>query len=397
VSDLDRGRRVTPHAVDGGRGGGTPGASGGGKPVASGEGNAPRVIDANSMAASEWDDLAARSPLGDAFQSSAWGELKRSTGWTPLRYVFEADGAPVAVALVLERSAAPVPGLRGLTRVHYAPRGPVLLQATPEAAVAALRGLRAAVRSRRSLILTVDPAWLEGGPLAAALPVAGFTPAPHEVQVSRTAMVVPLMAAEADQNALLDASTRTNIGKARRAGVTTDRADLGASSATAQADLEDFYEMHAATGRREDFLVRDRDYELRMWRDLGRAGLASLWFASLEGRRRSGMLLLHCGRNVVLFAAGSPDDADLRKNRANHLLHWSAMRWAVEAGFSGYDLGGVDTHAFPGLPEDEGHPLWNLYEFKRRLGGVGEVRVRAHEAASNRLTGLAWHIARRVR
>ena len=77
----------------------------------------------------------------------------------------------------------------------------------------------------------------------------------------------------------------------------------------------------------------------------------------------------------MLFAAGSPDDAELRANRANHLLHWSIMRWAAAAGFEGYDLGGVDTHAFPGLPEDSSHPLWNLYEFKRRLGAVGEVRI----------------------
>jgi hypothetical protein len=124
----------------------------------------------------------------------------------------------------------------------------------------------------------------------------------------------------------------------------------------------------------------------------GEAGLASLWFASVEGRRRSGLLLLHCGRYVVLFAAGSPDDADLRKNRANHLLHWSIMRWAVTAGFEGYDLGGVDTHAFPGCPRTASHPLWNLYEFKRRLGAVGEVRVRAHEYAPNPVLGRFWRI-----
>jgi lipid II:glycine glycyltransferase (peptidoglycan interpeptide bridge formation enzyme) len=100
---------------------------------------------------------------------------------------------------------------------------------------------------------------------------------------------------------------------------------------------------------------------------------------------------------VVLFAAGSPDDADLRKTRANHLLHWSILRWAVTAGFEGYDLGGVDTHEFPGLPKDDSHPLWNLYEFKRRLGARGEVRIRAHEYAPNALLGALWRLARRFR
>ena len=359
---------------------------------------APRVIDASGMPAAEWDGLAARSPLGDAFQSHAWGELKRSVGWNPLRYAFEVDGKPVAAALVLERPAARAPVLGGLTRVHYAPRGPILLEQSEAAASAALTGLRAVAKARHSLILTIDPTWLENGPAAALLPGAGFRPAAREVQVSRTAMVIPLHRDEQAQHTLLDASARTNVGKARRAGVSVEKVDLSAVNGPADdANLAEFYEMHAATGRREDFLVRDRDYELRMWRTLGSAGLASLWFASLEGRRRSGLLLLHSGRNVVLFAAGSPDDADLRKNRANHLLHWEIMRWAAGAGFTGYDLGGVDTHAFPGLPADELHPLWNLYEFKRRLGGVGEVRVRAHEYAANGLVGAIWRMARRLR
>jgi peptidoglycan pentaglycine glycine transferase (the first glycine) len=355
-----------------------------------------RVVDAGGMAAPDWDGLAARSPMGDALQSAEWGELKRTLGWTPLRYAVQRDGRTIAVVLIQERRVIPAPGPLGRLRVHYAPRGPILLDATPEAAAAALGALRTIAAARHSVAFTIDPTWREDGDLAAALPGSGFRPAVREVQVSRTAMVIPLRSSEEDQHALLDDSASTNVNKARRAGVTTERVAL-TDPAVREPALAEFFEMHAATGRREDFLVRDREYELDMWRSLGAAGLASLWFASLEGRRRSGLLLLHSGRNVVLFAAGSPDDADLRKNRANHLLHWSILRWAATAGFEGYDLGGVDTHAFPGLPKDERHPLWNLYEFKRRLGAVGEVRVRAHEYAPNRLTGALWRLARRFR
>jgi lipid II:glycine glycyltransferase (peptidoglycan interpeptide bridge formation enzyme) len=354
-----------------------------------------RTVDAGGWTAEEWDALAARSPLGDAFQSYEWGEVKRSLGWTPLRYSVELAGRRVAVVSIQERPLfRRGPGPVGRLGVHYAPRGPILLDDTPEAATAALEALRGIARARNSLALTIDPTWREDGRLAAALPGSGFRPAAREVQVSRTAMVVPLRAEEDEQHALLDDSTATNINKARRAGVATERVDL-TDAAVREPALAEFFEMHAATGRREDFLVRDREYELRQWRSLGEAGLASLWFASVDGRRRSGLLLLHSGRDVVLFAAGSPDDADLRKNRANHLLHWSIMRWAVAAGFEGYDLGGVDTHAFPGLPADSSHPLWNLFEFKRRLGAVGEVRIRAHEYAPSAFLGAFWRLGRR--
>ena len=355
------------------------------------------VVDATEWEAAAWDDLAVRSPAGEAFQSHAWGELKRGLGWNPMRYVVDVEGRHVAAAYVQERPLSrrplgPLPGLR----VLYAPRGPVLLEPTSQAAQAALRGLRLVAEGRRAVALTVDPSWEEGGELAAALPAEGFRPARREIQVSRTAMVIPLLPTDEAQHALLGDSTARNINKARRAGVTSERIDL-TGAAGREAALEEFFDMHAATGRREDFLVRDRAYELEQWRLLGESDVASLWFARAGGRRCNGVLLLRCGRILVSYAAGAPDDADLRKTRANHLLQWDIVRWAAGAGFTGYDLGGVDTQSMKGVPQDESHPLWNLYQFKRGFGATTVMHVRAHDYAPNALLGAAWGLARRFR
>ena len=358
---------------------------------------AVRVVDAGGMTQREWDDLAVRSPNGDALQSHAWGELKRMTGWTPLRYLVEARERPIAVVSIQERPALrrmPGPGHRW--RILYAPRGPVLLgDASGSAAAAALSGLRDLARSTHALSMTIDPAWEEGSAAADALRGSGFGPAAREVQVSRTAMIVPLEASEAAQRQHLGHTTYQDLDRAVQAGVKTERVDL-ADPAAGEDALAEFYEMHAATGRRERFIVRDRDYELRQWRSLGETGVADLWFAGLD-RRDAGALLLHSGRNLVYFAAGSRDDADLRRSRANHLLQWRIIRWAAENGFNGYDMGGVDTQAHPGVPGDPSHPLWNLFLFKRRFGGRPVIRVRAHEYSANPLLGAAWRSARRFR
>jgi lipid II:glycine glycyltransferase (peptidoglycan interpeptide bridge formation enzyme) len=50
-----------------------------------------------------------------------------------------------------------------------------------------------------------------------------------------------------------------------------------------------------------------------------------------------------------------------------------------------------------GVPQDESHPLWNLYQFKRGFGARTVVHVRAHEYAPNRWLGAAWRLARRFR
>jgi peptidoglycan pentaglycine glycine transferase (the first glycine) len=357
-----------------------------------------RVVDASGLTPAEWDDLAVRSPNGDALQSHAWGELKRSTGWIPLRFLIMAGERRVAVVSIQERPLMrrlPLVGRR--YRILYAPRGPILLDPGAPAtdAAPALAGLRLIARERRAVALTVDPAWDESSPAAEALRGSGFRVAAREVQVSRTAMIVPLAASEAVQRQSLGHTTYQDLDKAEAAGVTTERVDMTDAGAR-EAALAEFYDMHAATGVREGFIVRDRDYELRQWRSLGESGVADLWFAG-AGRRDTGALLLHCGRNLVYFAAGSRDDADLRRTRANHLLQWRIIRWAAEHGFAGYDMGGVDTQAHPGIPADQSHPLWNLFLFKRRFGGRPAVRVRAHETAANPLLGAAWRLARRFR
>jgi lipid II:glycine glycyltransferase (peptidoglycan interpeptide bridge formation enzyme) len=333
--------------------------------------------------------MAVRSPLGEAFQSHAWGELKRGLGWTPLRYVVELSGRPVGVVSIQERSFV------ARRRILYAPRGPVLLEADPTAATAALAGLRLIARERRALALTIDPAWEEGSDLAGVLGGSGFRKASREIQVSRTAMVVPLEASDEAQRALLGHTTFADIQRAVGLGVTTERVDL-TNAAVRERALAEFFDMHAVTGKREGFLVRDRDYELRQWRALGESGVASLWFAGL-GRRDTGALLLRSGKLVTYFAAGSRDDADMRRTRANHLLQWRIIRWAAESGFRGYDMGGVDAQTAPGVPQDESHPLWNLYLFKRRFGGRPAVRVHAHEYSPNALLRATWRLGRRFR
>ena len=355
-----------------------------------------RLVDATDWLPPAWDDLAARSTLGDAFQSHAWGELKRGLGWRPLRYVVEAGDTPVAVVSIQERSLL---GRRGgpLGRytIHYAPHGPVLLDTAPEAVSAALEGLRRIAAQRCAVTLTIDPGWEEGSGLHTALSGAGFRVAARDVQVSRTAMIVALQPSEAAQREMLGHTTGYDINRATALGVTTERIDM-ADAAGREAALAEFYDMHSATGKREGFIVRDRDYELEQWRSLGEAGLADLWFAGLGGRD-TGALLLHSGSLLVYFAAGSRDGADLRRTRANHLLQWRIIRWAGETGFAGYDMGGVDTHSAPGVPDDESHPLWNLYLFKRRFGGAPVVRIHAYEFAPNAALGLAWRMARRFR
>jgi lipid II:glycine glycyltransferase (peptidoglycan interpeptide bridge formation enzyme) len=367
-------------------------------------GSKPSIVDATDWPAERWDQLAVSSAAGHAYQSHAWGELKRPLGWTPRRFVVESEGQPIAAVSFQERSLGPrLPGPLGKRTFLYAPRGPVALgerddRALARTAGAALAGVVDVGASLRAALVTLDPAWPVDGPLARTLAGAGFQPAAREIQVSRTAMIVPLFEEDDEQHRLVRKSTANLINRARREGATTERVDLAAGDADAREPaLAEMHELLVATARREGIVLRDRDYQLAQWRALGEAGVASLWFAVVGGRRWAGSVLLRCGRTLMQYQAGSADDADMRRVPANHLLQWEVLRWAAANGFGGYDLGGVDAPGARGLPRDESHPLWNLAVFKRGFGAEGVEYVPAHERASSRLVGTFWRLARRLR
>ncbi|MGB5133382.1 MAG: hypothetical protein WBO00_12230, partial [Steroidobacteraceae bacterium] len=78
--------------------------------------------DANARELDAWDDLTVHVGGGNIFQSRAWAEHRRTTGWRPAFLVGD-DGSAV---LALER---PWPLLRSGS--WYLPRGPIPAGAVP--------------------------------------------------------------------------------------------------------------------------------------------------------------------------------------------------------------------------------------------------------------------------
>ncbi|MBX3029309.1 MAG: GNAT family N-acetyltransferase [Chloroflexi bacterium] len=408
--------------------------------------------------ATTWDALAARSPRGEALQSHAWGELKAAGGWRVIRVRIELDGTPVAVASVQERDLAE-PVLRrlgglgrrvagpvgGLGRFLYAPLGPVLLRDPVRAGggptdagetraggadvvavdgAAALRGLRQLARRRHAALLVVDPVWAVDTDLAATLPASGFTRAERAVQVSTTAMHVPLHDDEGSQWRQLNQNARRNVERCRKAGVDVVRYDAGSDDAALREALAASYRMLAETGRRRGFgdVLRPETYHDQAALALIRSGNASLWIARHEDRDLAYTLVHHSGDRAVLFEAGEADlpaepvpepgpvatagsedaatDAGSEvkatgpRFAANFLLQWTIIRWAAEAGFATYDMSGVDNHQAPGLPRDESHPLWSLFRFKSQWGAQPIQLVGAWEHAPWPVLGRAFRAAR---
>ena len=61
-------------------------------------------------------------PKGHVLQSYEWGEVKRRTGWEPIRLLVMDKDKPIAGISILKRKL-PIPGFNKC--IFYAPRGPV--------------------------------------------------------------------------------------------------------------------------------------------------------------------------------------------------------------------------------------------------------------------------------
>ena len=69
-----------------------------------------------------FNDFMAWGPKGHVLQSYEWGEVKRHTGWEPIRLLVMDEGKPIAGISILKRRL-PIPGFNKC--IFYAPRGPV--------------------------------------------------------------------------------------------------------------------------------------------------------------------------------------------------------------------------------------------------------------------------------
>lgn len=141
---------------------------------------------------------------------------------------------------------------------------------------------------------------------------------------------------------------RRNIRRAQRAGVVVRSAD-------AEADLTRvFYRLHTRTRHRLGVPVQPLRYFRLLWRRVIEPGLGTVLIAESGGVPVAAGVFL-ASPHVCVYKYGASDERYWNV-RPNHLLFWTAIRWAMARGCRTFDFGRTDLG-------DEG-----LREFKSRWG-----------------------------
>ncbi len=290
-----------------------------------------------------YDAFVSQHALNDFCQAWAWGDVKGSGEWQPVRVGVEQDGRLVAAAQVLFRPLA-----LGRT-LAYASRGPIVDLVSPDARPirdALVGGLAQLCGSRGAIALKLDPCLPVGDTAWAAEWQA--RPAPEEPghfggTQPKWVMRLDLTPGLERVFAEFKPDYRNRIRKSEKRGVTVR---LGETP----ADWAEFYGLLTETAARQEFGIRSQSYFDQIAATLTGDCQAALFCAEREGRMVGGILCVGYGTTGWYLYGGMNEEG--REHYSGYLLQWRAMEWSVARGCRVYDFRGVappwaeDTHLF---------------------------------------------------
>lgn len=316
-----------------------------------------------------WNAYVASDPAGDVLQTTAWGDLKAASGWSPT-VLASLDGKTIRGGMMLLRRALPLG-----RSILYAPRGPVLDWSDTETLTDLVSGVRVHGKRTGAILVKIDPP-TEDPQAATALQSLGFQQVGGEGGFGGTQprCVMQLDLAGRTQDELLASfhqKWRYNIRLAGKKGVTIRCSDN-------IQDLRDFYNLLLLTAKRDGFRVRDYAYFERMWNVLADRGWMRLFLGEVEGEPVCGALSYLFG-DRCWYTYGASANVH-REKMPNYLMQWDMIRWAHDNGCRWYDFRGVSC-----TPDDPNDKTAGLNRFKsgfqpRFVRYIGEFDLPLHRS-----------------
>ena len=272
----------------------------------------------------QWESLFAQVSLPHFPQSWAYGEGKRSQGWSVERLQFDSAEGPVALCQVLVKR---VLGLPIAARIN---RGPLFLRNPAEdLRFAVLHALRKRWRFGRRGLLLMAPALLFDAGSSTLLRAAGFTPRKDGGWGSA---LIDLQASLEAIRAGLSSKWRNHLNASLKAGI----------SVRVSADREVFgwmLDQHASNMAIKGYEGPSVPFVRNMIASSPQD--FSVFQAYIDNQPVSAILVARFGTHAETYLSWTGDAG--RRSNAHHLLLWHVIVELKAAGCHAIDLGGYTT------------------------------------------------------
>ncbi len=291
----------------------------------------------------EWKTFITNHPEAHLLQTGEWGELKTAFGWTPFHFITNNAGAQVLLKKL------PF----GFT-VAYLPKGPVgkFLDEDWQEIFSVCRG-------NKAIFIKIEQDDVESRAVVEADGIHHWQKNTKSIQPRRT-ILVDLSGTEEEIMARMKQKCRYNIRLAEKKGIVVKETE----------NIEKYYALMIATGKRDDFGIHTKDYYQKAFDIFHKEKACALLIAEFEKKPLAGLLVFRHGKRAwYLYGASNEEE---RNRMPTYLLQWEAMRWAKKLGCTEYDLWGVPDENEEMLEsefESRSDGLWGVYRFKRGFGG----------------------------
>jgi len=294
-------------------------------------------------------------PKGHILQSYEWGEVKRHTGWEPIRLLVLKEQKPIAGISILKRKL-PLPGVNKC--IFYAPRGPVIDFDDKNTLNFLIQEVKTLAKKHGAILIKIDPDIpAPNDKIVDTIKSLGFKQRDigkdFDGVQPKFVFRLPLQKSLEEMLADCESKTRYNIRLSGRRGVVVKEGT--------KEDLKIFFDILEETATRDQFLVRGYDYFETLWDEIVEKGYGKLFMASHEGEYIAGTLAFIFGDKVWYMYGASSNRK--RRHMPNYALQWAMITWAKEEDCSIYDFRGVSGDTSPD------NPLYGLYRFKKGFSG----------------------------
>ena len=304
-----------------------------------------------------WKDFVRENcpTVGGFMQSWEWGEFQEARGRTIDRF-FVVDGSEKVAAFTIVHYSLPL-GMK----YGYSPRGPVIALSSEDKFIEICEVIRQWALKELShlLFLRIEPALSCVPP---GLIGENFKIPSYYIQPKHN-HVVSLGKSEEEILNSFHASTRSNVRRAEKRGVTTQIKDK-----VTPDEYINFIEMMKDTCARNSdknlypsdeyfkslFLVLSEDHSLD---GKHRRLELSAFYGFCNGEPAATYFVLFFGDTATYLYGGS--HAKYLSSKVTTYLHFEAMKEAKRRGMRFYDLGGIDPVRWP-----------TLTDFKRQFKGI---------------------------
>ncbi len=314
----------------------------------------------------QWNEFVAGSEQCNVTQSYEWGQLLTTLDGEVFYVGVVDEGGKMCAAMLLLVSHVAVSN----SVYFYAPRGPIIDDPDSPAMTVLLNYVKALAHKHHAFMLKIEPGVADNDPRwLSALHRRGFVANPEALHL-RHEWVLDIRLDEQNLLADMKKTWRYCVRLASRKDVTVRRGE-------SLADIDTFYRILQTTSQRDTFMIYDKSFYEKLVELYGQSQNVALFIAEYEGQALGAALLVKMGRWCwYMYGASSNEHRD---RMPNHLLQWTAMRWAKEQGCWYYN--------FRGIPDvlEESQPMWGVYLFKSGFGGYAMRSLETHDLPYNPL------------